>query len=75
LNNLLRVYGANELRENVDPYDTYYPRNDAVDMLATDTYRSGYAAKDYDELLALSGDKPIALGEVGLPPSVEIRRS
>ncbi len=68
LNNLLWVYNANELRENVDPYDREYPGNDVVDILATDVYRNGFSRNDYDRLLALAGDKPVALGEVGMVP-------
>jgi len=45
LNNLIWVYNANEMRENVDPYETYYPGNDMVDFF-TDVYRDGYAQTD-----------------------------
>jgi mannan endo-1,4-beta-mannosidase len=72
LNNLIWVYGCNELSDNVDPYEKYYPGNNVVDILATDVYRRGFAQGDYDKLCALAGDKPIALGEVGTPPSLEI---
>jgi len=40
-----------------------------VDILATDVYRGGFARDDYDRLLALSGGKPVALGEVGGMPT------
>ena len=72
LNNLLWVYDANELRENVDPYDTYFPGQDVVDILAIDVYRNGFSQGDYDSLLAVAGDKPVALGEVGSPPTPEV---
>jgi mannan endo-1,4-beta-mannosidase len=75
LNNLLWVFAANELRDGVDPYDTYFPGQDVVDVLATDVYQNGFAEKDYDQLLALAGDKPIALGEVGRIPTAEILRA
>lgn len=75
LNNLLWVFNANEVRGNVDPYDVYFPGSDRVDILATDVYRGGYAQHDYDQLLALAGDKPIALGEVGDIPTPEILQS
>jgi mannan endo-1,4-beta-mannosidase len=74
LNNLLWVFNANELREGVDPYDKYYPGQDVVDVLATDVYQNGFARRDYDELLALAGAKPIALGETGRMPTVQILR-
>ena len=71
LNNLIWVYNCNEIRENVLPYDSVYPGNDVVDILATDIYRNGFDPNDYNQLLALAGDKPIALGEVGGPPPLE----
>lgn len=75
LNNLIWVFDANELRENIDAYDKYFPGQDVVDILATDVYQNGYALNDYDKLLALAGDKPIALGEVGALPTPEILSS
>jgi mannan endo-1,4-beta-mannosidase len=74
LNNLVWVYNCNELTPGVDSYETFYPGDDVVDILATDVYRGGFAQKDYDQLLALARGKPMALGEVGAPPSVEILR-
>jgi mannan endo-1,4-beta-mannosidase len=75
LNNLLWVYGANELSPNVDPYEMYYPGNDVVDVLATDVYRGGFAQSDYEKLSALAGGKPIALAEVGPTPTPELLES
>jgi mannan endo-1,4-beta-mannosidase len=71
LNNLIWVYNCNEIRENVLPYDSVYPGDDVVDILATDVYRNGFDPNDYNQLLALAKDKLIALGEVGLPPTPE----
>ncbi len=72
LNNLIWVYGCNEVTPGVDAYDTYYPGDDVVDVLGTDVYHSGFAREQYDQLLALAKDKPIALAEVGAAPSPEI---
>jgi mannan endo-1,4-beta-mannosidase len=74
LNNLLWVFNANEVRERVEPYAEFFPGGDVVDILATDVYRGGFAQEDYERLLALSGGKPIALGEVGGLPTAEILR-
>ena len=71
LNNLIWIYGANELTPGVDPYEAYFPGQDVVDVLATDVYR-GTFQKDYDSLLALAAGKPIALAEVGRVPPIEI---
>ncbi len=74
LNNLIWIYGANEVTQDVDPYEMYFPGRDVVDVLATDVYR-GTFQKDYDALLALAGGKPIALAEVGRVPPIEILNS
>jgi mannan endo-1,4-beta-mannosidase len=75
LNNLIWVFNANEIREGVDFYDMYYPGNDLVDILALDVYRSGFGQKNYELLLDLAGNKPIALGEVGANPTPEILKN
>jgi len=74
LNNLIWIYGANETREGVDPYEMYYPGKDVVDVLGTDVYQGSFK-KDYDSLLALADGKPIALAEVGKVPPIEILTS
>lgn len=71
LNNLIWVYNCNEVKNGVDPYETYYPGNDVADILATDVYSEGFNKLNYDQLLALAGDKPVALGEVGAAPAVD----
>ncbi len=75
LNNLIWVYNANEVRENVFPYDRCYPGDDVVDILATDVYRSGFAQSEYEQLLELAAGKPVALREVGAVPGPEILES
>ena len=72
LNNLLWVYNTNEFKEGVDPHDTYYPGDDVVDIIATDVYSEGFNQENYDQILALAGNKPIALGEVGQVPGMDI---
>jgi len=74
LNNLLWLFNANEIRLNVDTYDTYYPGDDVVDILATDVYSNKFTTKDYNGLLKLAKEKPIALGEVGNIPTVKLLR-
>ncbi|MBN1810282.1 MAG: glycosyl hydrolase family 26, partial [Anaerolineae bacterium] len=75
LNNLIWVFNANETRKDVDPYGAYFPGHDVVDILAADVYKGEFAQKDYEQLLALADDKPIALGEVGSMPTPGILRS
>lgn len=71
LNNLIWVYNTNEVKENVDPHETYYPGDEYVDILATDVYTEGFNQLNYNQLLDLAGEKPVALGEVGATPSLE----
>ena len=72
LNNLIWVFNTNEFKDNVDPHATYYPGDDVVDIVATDVYSEGFNQVNYDQMLELAGEKPIALGEVGQVPSLEI---
>jgi mannan endo-1,4-beta-mannosidase len=74
LDNLLWVFDGNELGESIGDYADFYPGHDVVDILATDVYRSGFTGEDYDRLLALGEGRPIALGEVGALPTIEILR-
>ena len=71
LNNLIWVYNTNEFKETVDSHETYFPGHDVVDILATDVYAEGFNQVNYDQMLKLAGDKPIALGEVGKLPTEE----
>ncbi len=71
LNNLIWVYNCNEVKNNVDPYDKYYPGDDVVDILATDVYTEGFNLDNYNQLLLLAKSKPVTLGEVGRLPTTE----
>ncbi|MBN1378251.1 MAG: glycosyl hydrolase family 26 [Gammaproteobacteria bacterium] len=71
LNNLIWVYNANEIKDGVSGYDLFYPGHDVVDILATDFYTTNYNQENYEKLLKLAGNKPIAIGEAGDLPSAE----
>ena len=72
LDNLIWVYNTNEIKEGVNPHETHYPGHDYVDIIATDVYTEGFNQVNYDTILELAGNKPIALGEVGQEPCIEI---
>jgi mannan endo-1,4-beta-mannosidase len=73
LNNLLWVYGPNEVTPpHVDSYSAYYPGDDVVDVLGTDVYHTNFAKEQYDQLLAVAKDKPIAIAESGSVPSPDV---
>jgi len=71
LDNLIWVWNANEMKENVPDYKLFYPGHKFVDVLATDVYTGRYDMENYQQLLALADGKPIALGEVGVLPTTE----
>lgn len=71
LNNLIWVFNANEIRDGITVYDPFYPGHSVVDVLATDVYSAKYNLDNYQLLLKLAGDKPIALGEVGILPNLK----
>lgn len=76
LNNLIWVWNANGPRDIPEDeafdYKDYYPGHEYVDILATDVYHSDYEQKDYRQLLTLAEGKPIALGEVGTLPKINV---
>ncbi|QFU77331.1 glycosyl hydrolase family 26 [Halioglobus maricola] len=72
LDNLIWVWNANEMKENVPEYDRFYPGHDVVDVLATDVYTGRYDEENYRQLVALADGRPIGLGEVGALPTPEI---
>jgi len=81
LNNLIWVWDTNAPRSNPGdeafPYSEFWPGAGYVDVLAADIYhkRQDQGAdeqKNYDDLVALAAGKPVAMGEVGEPPSPEL---
>jgi mannan endo-1,4-beta-mannosidase len=72
LNNLLWVWNVNAPNGgNAGPIESYYPGAQFADMVTMDIYGE-FKEKYYTSILALAGEKPIALGEVGGVPSPEI---
>jgi mannan endo-1,4-beta-mannosidase len=76
LNNLIWVWNTNAPRDipgdEAWDYDLFYPGNEYVDILAADVYRNDYKQSHHDDLFELGAGKPIALGEVGNVPTLEI---
>jgi len=79
INNLIWVWNANAPRDIPEDeafaYKDFYPGHDYVDVLATDVYHYDYEQKDYNQLLELAQGKPIALGEVGELPKINILKA
>ena len=76
LNNLIWVWNTNAPRDipgdEAWPYEDFFPGIDYVDILAADVYRKDYKQSHHDQLVVLAEGKPIALGEVGEIPDMEI---
>jgi mannan endo-1,4-beta-mannosidase len=72
LDNLLWVWNANAPNGgNAGVIEAYYPGAQYADVLSMDIYGE-FKQEYYTNILALAGDKPIALGEVGGLPSPEV---
>lgn len=76
LDNLIWVWNTNAPRDipgdEAFAYEEFWPGSKYVDVLAADVYRNDWKQSHHDDLLKLANGKPIALGEVGNPPSPEI---
>jgi len=72
LNNLIWVWSMDRINNPQMEHAKYFPGIDCVDVLALDVYGNDFAQSYYDSLVALSQGKPLALDEVGNPPSPEI---
>ena len=76
LNNLIWVWNTNAPRDipgdEAWAYGDFFPGIQYVDVLAADVYRNDYQPSHHDQLVALAQGKPIALGEVGEIPDLEV---
>jgi hypothetical protein len=75
LDNLIWVWNVDRVHKPEMEHAHYYPGNDYLDVLALDVYGSDFDQSYYDSLVELSNGKPLALGEVGNPPKLEILNS
>lgn len=72
LNNLVWVWSVDRPSRPGMEHARFFPGSEYVDVLALDVYGNDFAQSYYDSLVALSQGKPLALAEVGNPPSPEI---
>ncbi len=72
LNNLIWTWSVDRPNKPEMKFSSFYPGNDYLDILALDVYGSDFNQAYYDSLVVLSEGKPMVLGEVGNPPSLEI---
>lgn len=72
LHNLLWVWSVDRPNKPGMEHNKYFPGHEYVDILSLDVYGNDFSKSYYDSLVALSEGRPLALGEVGNPPSAEI---
>ena len=72
LNNLIWIWNVDRPAKPERQFAGYFPGSRYVDILSLDVYGRDFQQSYYDSLLSLAKGKPIALAEVGNPPSPEI---
>jgi mannan endo-1,4-beta-mannosidase len=72
LNNLVWVWSMDRPSRPGMEHAKFFPGTEYVDVLALDVYGNDFAQSYYDSLVSLSQGKPLALAEVGSPPTPEI---
>lgn len=72
LNNLIWMWNVDRPSTPQRKFSNFYVGNNYFDIASLDVYGSDFSQRYYDSLLALAKGKPIALGEVGNPPTPEV---
>jgi len=75
LNNLIWVWSVDRPNKPEMQFSNYYPGDNYLDVLALDVYGRDFNQTYYDSLVAISKGKPLLLGEVGNPPTLDILTS
>ncbi len=71
MNNLIWVWNVNSPGGTAGPIDAFYPGAKRADVITMDIYGK-FEQSYYTSTLALAGDKPIGLAEVGAMPSLDV---
>ena len=71
LNNLIWVWNTDRPSPNAGKLVDFYPGAQYADIVTIDIYGE-YLQTYYDTMLSIAGDKPVALGEVGTMPALEV---
>lgn len=72
LRNLLWVWSMDRVSRPGMEHEKYFPGLEFVDVLGLDVYQNDFSQSYYDSLVQLSQGKPLALAEVGNPPTAEL---
>jgi mannan endo-1,4-beta-mannosidase len=71
LNNLIWVWNTDRPSPNAGRLADFYPGAQYVDLVTIDIYGE-FLQTYYDTMLSIAGDKPVALGEVGTMPTLDV---
>ncbi|QHW32499.1 hypothetical protein GZH47_17905 [Paenibacillus rhizovicinus] len=71
LNNLIWNYNTASYNEWSLPVDDFYPGDRYVDMVSVDIY-DAFKQSYYEDTLRIANGKPIAIGECGTLPDIEL---
>lgn len=72
LNNLIWMWNVDRPSTPARKFTNFYVGDKYFDIASLDVYGSDFNQNYYDSLLALAKGKPIALGEVGNPPTPDV---
>jgi mannan endo-1,4-beta-mannosidase len=72
LNNLVWVWSLDRPSKPERQFVDFFPGRNCFDIAALDVYHSDFSPVYYRDLLKLADGKPIALAEVGPPPTLEV---
>lgn len=72
LKNLIWEWSTDRMSKPGMEHAKFFPGIEFVDVLALDVYNRDFAQSYYDSLVAISQGKPLALAEVGNPPTSEV---
>jgi mannan endo-1,4-beta-mannosidase len=72
LNNLVWVWNVDRPSTPQRQFADFYPGRDYFDVASLDVYHSDFSPAYYRELLRLAWGKPVALSEVGPPPTLDV---
>ena len=75
LKNLIWVWSVDRPVKPEMQFTEFYPGINFLDILSLDVYRKDFSQSYYDSLIVLSKGKPLVLGEVGNPPTLEILKN
>ncbi len=71
LNNLIWIWSVDRPEREDRQFKDYFPGSKYLDIASLDCYGE-FKQSYYEDLLEIAGSKPIVLGEVGRPPTLEI---